>query len=95
MLYEAGTYLGALQDRERARLTPNLNAALDEGRKIARADYDAALERRATAIAFFQEWLAGYDAIIAPPRPGRRPKVWVRPAIRRAARCGRSRDSRR
>ena len=74
MLYEAGTYLGALQDRERARLTPNLNAALDEGRKMTRADYDAAQKQRAAAIAFFTEWLAGYDAIIAPPAPGPAPE---------------------
>ena len=45
MLYEAVTHLGTLQDRERARLTPNLNAALDEGRAIARADYSARWRR--------------------------------------------------
>ncbi len=74
MLYEAGTYLAALQDRERARLPPNLNAALDEGRKMTRADYETAMERRAAAIVFFEGWLAGYDAIIAPPAPGPAPE---------------------
>ena len=34
MLFEAATHLAALQDRERARMSPKLNAALDEGRAI-------------------------------------------------------------
>ncbi len=74
MLYEAVTHLGTLQDRERARLTPNLNAALDEGRAIARADYAAALAARAAAIAAFTEWLDGFDAVITPPAPGPAPQ---------------------
>ncbi len=74
MLYEAATHLGALQERERARLSPKLNAALDEGRAIARADYAAALAAREAAIAAFAEWLDGFDAIIAPPAPGPAPE---------------------
>jgi len=41
---------------------------------MTRADYDAAQKQRAAAIAFFTEWLAGYDAIIAPPAPGPAPE---------------------
>jgi amidase len=74
MLYEAGTHLGSLQDRERARLAPNLNAALDEGRSIAEGDYSAALESRVAAIAAFTAWLEGFDAVIAPPAPGPAPQ---------------------
>jgi Asp-tRNA(Asn)/Glu-tRNA(Gln) amidotransferase A subunit family amidase len=74
MLYEAGTHLAALQDRERARLSPKLNAALDEGRAIARADYAAAMAQRDAAIASFTDWLADYDAVIAPPAPGPAPE---------------------
>jgi Asp-tRNA(Asn)/Glu-tRNA(Gln) amidotransferase A subunit family amidase len=73
MLYEAASHLCTLQDRERARLSPKLNAALDEGRGIRRADYDAALAHRSAAIAYFTAWLADYDAIIAPPAPGPAP----------------------
>lgn len=73
MLYEAATHLGALQRRERERLSPKLNAALDEGRMIARADYETALLEREAAIAFFAEWLAEYDAVIAPAAPGPAP----------------------
>ena len=74
MLFEGASHLAALQDRERARLSPKLNAALDEGRGIARADYVDALRRRDEAIAFFTDWLADYDAIIAPAAPGPAPE---------------------
>ena len=74
MLFEAATHLAALQDRERARLSPKLNAALDEGRRITRADYKAAMARREAAVASFTTWFDGYDAIIAPPAPGPAPE---------------------
>ena len=74
MLFEAATHLAALQDRERPRLSPKLNAALDEGRAIARADYVAAMAQRDAAIAYFTDWLADYDAVIAPPAPGPAPE---------------------
>jgi amidase len=74
MLYEAVTHLAALQDRERARLTPALNAALDEGRAIAADDYRRALVSRRVMIASAQDWLARYDALIAPPATGPAPE---------------------
>ena len=74
MLFEAATHLSALQDRERMRLSSALNSALDAGRAIVRGEYEAALARRAAAIAFFTDWLAGFDAIIAPPAPGAAPE---------------------
>jgi Asp-tRNA(Asn)/Glu-tRNA(Gln) amidotransferase A subunit family amidase len=74
MLFEAAKHLAALQGRERARLSPKLNAALDEGRGISRADYEAAIARREAAVASFTAWLDGYDAVIAPPAPGPAPE---------------------
>ena len=74
MLFEAATHLAPLQDRERARLSPKLNAALDEGRRITRADYEAAMARREAGVASFTAWFDGYDAIIAPPAPGPAPE---------------------
>ncbi|HEY6597880.1 MAG TPA: amidase, partial [Pseudomonadales bacterium] len=74
MLFEAATHLAPLQERERARLSPELNAALDAGRAIARSEYEAALAQRVAAIAFFSDWLANFDAIIAPPAPGPAPE---------------------
>jgi Asp-tRNA(Asn)/Glu-tRNA(Gln) amidotransferase A subunit family amidase len=73
MLYEGTRYLGGVQDRDRARMSPQLNAALDEGRRIALADYESALAKREAAIAFFGDWLADFDAILTPSAPGPAP----------------------
>jgi amidase len=75
MLFEAARTLGELQQRERARLTPAINAALDEGRTIGDDRYREALDARARAIAFFTDWLAGFDAVLAPAAPGPAPKT--------------------
>ena len=69
MLYEAATHLADLQDRERARLSAKLNAALDEGRATGRDDYATALRRRDAASAAFARWLDGFDAMLTPPAP--------------------------
>jgi amidase len=74
MFHEAARNLALLQDRERARLSVKLNAAIDEGRAISPADYAAAMRRRDAAIAAFMHWLAGFDAIIAPAAPGSAPE---------------------
>jgi Asp-tRNA(Asn)/Glu-tRNA(Gln) amidotransferase A subunit family amidase len=74
MLYEGACNLGPLQDRERARLSPKLNAALDEGRAITGADYAAALAARERARLVASAWLAGFDAIAAPPAPSAAPE---------------------
>jgi Asp-tRNA(Asn)/Glu-tRNA(Gln) amidotransferase A subunit family amidase len=74
MLFEAATHLASLQDRERARLTPALNAALDEGRAIDEDAYRRALASRRVMIAAAQDWLSRYDALIAPPATGPAPE---------------------
>jgi amidase len=74
MLHEAVANLSALQERERARLTPNLNAALDEGRTFGEARYRDAQAARTRAVAFFTQWLAGFDAVLAPSAPGPAPR---------------------
>ncbi len=74
MLFEAAQNLGGLQERERARLSPKVNAALDEGRAISAADYKVALVLRDAAIVSFTEWLDGYDAVLSPPAPGPAPE---------------------
>jgi Asp-tRNA(Asn)/Glu-tRNA(Gln) amidotransferase A subunit family amidase len=74
MMFEAAANLGALQARERARLSAELNAALDEGRAIARADYEEALRRRVACIDFFTEWQASFDAVLSPPAAGPAPE---------------------
>jgi len=74
MLHEAARNMGQLQSRERARLTPAVNAALDEGRTIGAPAYEAALAQRERAIAFFTQWLDGFDAVLAPSAPGPAPR---------------------
>jgi Asp-tRNA(Asn)/Glu-tRNA(Gln) amidotransferase A subunit family amidase len=73
MLYEGAQRLASIQSQHRARLSAQTNAALDEGHAIAEADYRAALAARGQAIAYFVDWLAPYDAVIAPPAPGGAP----------------------
>jgi len=73
MLFEAAEQMAALQERERARMSPKLNAALDEGRAIARFDYETAFARRTQAIGVFTEWAAEFDAILSPAAPGAAP----------------------
>lgn len=69
MLYEAVQQLGELQTRERARLSPKLNAALDEGREILAKAYTAARARRDVLVAEATQWLAPFDAMLSPPAP--------------------------
>ncbi|MFO1317486.1 MAG: amidase [Burkholderiales bacterium] len=73
MLYEGARALADLQARERGRLTPALNAALDEGRTIGAADYDAAMAARERASGFFTRWADGFDAVLAPSAPAAAP----------------------
>ena len=74
MLFEAARNLGALQERERARMSPKLNASLDEGRAVSAEDYKVAMVLRDAAIVSFSEWLDGFDAVICPAAPGPAPK---------------------
>ena len=73
MMYEAATHLSGVQDRERARLSAKLNAAIDEGRATPRGDYATAMARRDAAIRAFAEWLARFDAIVTPSAPSAAP----------------------
>lgn len=74
MLHEAVRELGALQDRERGRMSAKLNAALDEGRTIGEPAYADAMVRRSEIIAALSDWLAGFDAVLTPPAPGPAPQ---------------------
>jgi Asp-tRNA(Asn)/Glu-tRNA(Gln) amidotransferase A subunit family amidase len=74
MLFEGARNLGALQQCERGRLSPKLNAALDEGRAISADTYRAAVEARRRAIADLTAWMAGFDAVLAPSAPSAAPR---------------------
>jgi len=74
MLYEGARELGSLQDRERARMSAKLNAALDEGRAIDDADYADAMRRRGEMIDATREVFADRAAILSPPVPAAAPE---------------------
>jgi Asp-tRNA(Asn)/Glu-tRNA(Gln) amidotransferase A subunit family amidase len=73
MLFEAVSELGALQDRERERMSAKLNTGLDAGRSISEADYLEALELSTNMIAQLPLWLGDYDALLSPPATGGAP----------------------
>jgi Asp-tRNA(Asn)/Glu-tRNA(Gln) amidotransferase A subunit family amidase len=74
MLHEGAQHLGALQDSERRRMSAKLNAALDEGRAIAGAEYALAMARRSEIIAALTAWLEPFDGVLAPSAPGPAPE---------------------
>ncbi|MBI3150341.1 MAG: amidase [Betaproteobacteria bacterium] len=73
LLFEAAKELGELQDRERERISPQMNVTLDAGRRIGEGDYLAALERRRELVAHFDAFLANAHALLLPPAPGAAP----------------------
>lgn len=73
MLFEAVSELGALQDRERERMSAKLNSGLDAGRSISDADYGRALESRREMIASLPAMFDGCDAVLSAPAPGGAP----------------------
>lgn len=74
MLKEGSEVLGALQSKERDRLTPALNAAIDDGHAISSESHRDAIVYRERAIAFFTGWLDEYDAVLAPSAPSTAPR---------------------
>ena len=74
MLKEGSEVLGALQIRERHRLTPAINAAIDDGHAISSEAHRDAIVMRERGIAFFTGWLDEYDAVLAPSAPGTAPR---------------------
>jgi Asp-tRNA(Asn)/Glu-tRNA(Gln) amidotransferase A subunit family amidase len=73
MLFEAAQELGALQRRERERMSAKLNAALDVGRGIAGEDYREALEARLQMIERLPALFGGIEAVLSAPSPGGAP----------------------
>ena len=87
---KASTCWASCRSASAHRLTPALNAAIDEGRAIERRATATRCVERERAIAFFTGWLDEYDAVLAPVGAGHRAaRPRHAPAIRRAARCGR------
>jgi Asp-tRNA(Asn)/Glu-tRNA(Gln) amidotransferase A subunit family amidase len=73
MLREGADQLGALQERERTRISAKLNVALDEGQTVDDAAYAGALAQRMEIIAALVEWSGPFDAVVSPPAAGPAP----------------------
>jgi len=73
MLHEGVRELGDLQERARGQLSAELNAGLDEGRRISRGSYGEAMLRRARWIEAAGELFAKVDVILSPPAAGPAP----------------------
>jgi Asp-tRNA(Asn)/Glu-tRNA(Gln) amidotransferase A subunit family amidase len=73
MYGEGSRQFAELQRRERARLSPRLNALIDDGRNISDADLARALERKARLAQELDAFMAAFDAAITPPALGEAP----------------------
>ncbi len=73
MWAEGARVFQELQRRERGRISPRLNALIDEGLQITEAELDAALERKARLSDDLAGFLSGYDAVVTPAARGEAP----------------------
>lgn len=73
MYGEGARVFAELQRRDRGRISPRLNALIDEGLAIADADLAYALERQRLFAAELDAFLGACDAILTPPTPGEAP----------------------
>lgn len=74
MAYEAARALAWEHSRHPRSLSAGLRQLLDQGRAIDPAEYDAALARRAAALARIDELFAGHDAVLTPAVVGEAPE---------------------
>ena len=74
MMFEAARLLGTQQSLHRARLSPELNAARDEGRGIELDTFHAAIAQRAALIERAHDLFESFDAFLSPPAPGPAPR---------------------
>jgi Asp-tRNA(Asn)/Glu-tRNA(Gln) amidotransferase A subunit family amidase len=74
MLFEAGRLLSSHQSLHRARMSAELNAGLDEGRRIAIESFRAAIAQRAALAERTHDLFEGFDSIVSPPAPGAAPR---------------------
>lgn len=73
MTGEGARVFAELQGRDRARLSPRLNALIDEGRGISDADLARGLERKGQFAEELDDFLSGFDGMITPSALGEAP----------------------
>lgn len=73
MYGEGAREFADLQRSDRARLSPRLNALIDEGRGISDSDLSRALERKALFAGEMDAFITAFDAVVTPPALGEAP----------------------
>jgi Asp-tRNA(Asn)/Glu-tRNA(Gln) amidotransferase A subunit family amidase len=73
MYGEGSRGFAELQRRDRARLSPRLNALIDEGRGISDSDLTRGLKRKAQLAAELDAFMGAFDAVMTPPALGEAP----------------------
>ncbi|RPJ70212.1 MAG: amidase [Desulfobacteraceae bacterium] len=73
MTGEGARVFAELQGRDRARLSPRLNALVDEGRGISDADLARGLERKDQFAGELDAFLSGLDGVVTPSALGEAP----------------------
>jgi len=73
MTGEGARVFAELQGRDRARLSPRLNALIDEGRSVSDADLARGLERKDQFAKELDAFLSGFDGVVTPAALGEAP----------------------
>jgi Asp-tRNA(Asn)/Glu-tRNA(Gln) amidotransferase A subunit family amidase len=73
MYGEGARVFAELQDRDRARLSPRLNALIDEGRGISDTDLARGLARKDQFTKELDVFLSGFDGVVTPSALGEAP----------------------
>ncbi|MES2977345.1 MAG: amidase [Pseudomonadota bacterium] len=73
MAFEAANSLAFEYDQHQARLSPQLRQLIEDGMRISRGDYRAALQAAHAARHSLEEWMRPWDVLIAPSAPGAAP----------------------
>jgi Asp-tRNA(Asn)/Glu-tRNA(Gln) amidotransferase A subunit family amidase len=73
MTGEGARVFAELQRRDRARLSPRLNALIDEGRGISDADLARGLEKQRKFAEELDVFLKGFDCVVTPSALGEAP----------------------
>jgi Asp-tRNA(Asn)/Glu-tRNA(Gln) amidotransferase A subunit family amidase len=73
MYAEGARVLAELQRRDRDRLSPRLNALIDEGLGIPDSDLSRALEKKEQLARELDDFLSAFDGVITPPTLGEAP----------------------
>jgi Asp-tRNA(Asn)/Glu-tRNA(Gln) amidotransferase A subunit family amidase len=75
MAAEAHRNISPLVARHRDLVSPQLLALLDEGAAVSETNLTSALRNREELRAQYEQWFAGFDAIVTPPVSGEAPDI--------------------